>query len=100
MIEIRETEAYSAWFGSLRDGATRARINIRIRRLSLGNPGNARSVGGGVMELKIDFGPGWRVYYTDHGSELVFLLGGGNKASQSADIEAAKKLANDLKGLK
>lgn len=96
MIEIRETEAHSEWFGGVKDRAARARIDIRIRRLSLGNPGHFKFVWSGVLELKIDFGPGWRVYYTEHGNELVFLLGGGDKSLQSADIEAAKKLAKDL----
>jgi putative addiction module killer protein len=97
MIKIRETEAYSTWFSSLKDKPTRARIAIRIRRLSLGNPGQTNPVGGGVVELKFDFGPGWRVYYTEHGKALVFLLGGGDKSSQDADIEAAQKLAKEIR---
>ena len=97
MIEIRETEQYAAWFGGLRDRTTRARIDVRIRRLSLGNPGATRAVGEGVVEIKLDFGPGWRVYYTEHAKRLVFLLGGGDKSSQDADIAAAHKLAKKLR---
>jgi putative addiction module killer protein len=97
MIDVRETEAYAAWFSSLKDKPTRARISIRIRRLSLGNPGRSESVGGGVFELKFDFGPGWRVYYTEHGKKLVFLLGGGDKSSQDEDIKTAKELAKELR---
>jgi putative addiction module killer protein len=97
MIEIRQTAHYSSWFASLKDRATRARIAIGIRKLSLGNSGKSKSVGGGVSEFKFDFGPGWRVYYLERGKELVVLLGGGNKSSQADDIDAAKKLAQTLR---
>lgn len=95
MIEIRETLDYSEWFASLRDQRARARIDIRIRRLSLGNPGDAKSVGGGVSELRIDYGPGYRVYYRQRGPLLIILLGGGDKSTQDRDIRKAQALAKD-----
>lgn len=97
MIEIRETEQYADWFASIKDRATRARIDVRIRRLSLGNPGVVKSVGAGVSELKIDFGPGYRVNFGTEGNEIVILLGGGDKGSQPNDIKAAQKLLKELK---
>lgn len=96
MIEVRQTETYVKWFAGLRDRQTRARINARIRRLSLGNPGDVRPVGGGVSELRIDFGPGYRVYYIQRGEYLVILLAGGDKKSQHRDIETARRLAAKL----
>jgi putative addiction module killer protein len=97
MIEIREAEQFTDWFSELKDSATRARIDVRIRRLSLGNPGVVKTVGDGVSELKIDFGPGYRVYFGSIGTEIVILLGGGDKGSQSKDIKAAQKLLKELK---
>ena len=96
MIEIRETETYSRWFERLRDRQAKARINIRIRRLSMGNPGEVKAVGEGVSELKLTYGPGYRVYFIQIGQEFVVLLAGGDKSSQSDDIELAKKLAREL----
>ena len=96
MIEIRQTPTYAAWFSGLRDRAAKARIDIRIRRLSLGNPGDVRPVGEGVSELRIDHGPGYRVYFVQHGTLLVVLLAGGDKSSQTRDISTAKKLAREL----
>lgn len=96
MVEIRETAAYAAWFGSLRDRAAKARINIRIRRLSLGNPGDVRPVGGGISELRISFGPGYRVYFITQGELVIVLLGGGDKSSQESDILKARQLAQNL----
>ena len=96
MIEIRQTEAYEAWFGKLRDRQARARIDIRLRRLSLGNPGDAKPVGEGVAELRIDYGPGYRVYFVRRGDALVILLGGGTKGSQDRDIAAALARARQL----
>lgn len=93
MIEIRQTPEYEQWFGSLRDRTARARIDIRIRRLSLGNPGDVAAVGQGLSELKIDYGPGYRVYFIRHGETCVLLLAGGDKASQATDIRKAKELA-------
>jgi putative addiction module killer protein len=96
VIEIRQTPTYAAWFSSLRDRVAKARIDIRIRRLSLGNPGDVRPVGEGVSELRIDHGPGYRVYFVQHGTLLVVLLTGGDKSSQTHDISTAKKLASEL----
>jgi putative addiction module killer protein len=96
MIEIRQTDVYSKWFDSLRDRAAQARINMRIRRLSLGNPGDVKSVGKGVSELRIDYGPGYRVYFTKHGDTVVILLAGGDKRTQEKDIEKALELMHNL----
>ena len=96
MLEVRETATYVQWFNSLKDRAARARIDIRIRRLSLGNPGDVKSVGEGVSELRVDFGPGYRVYFIQRAEVLVVLLAGGDKSSQVRDIRQAKALARDL----
>ncbi len=96
MIEIRETETYSRWFERLRDRQAKARINIRIRRLSMGNPGEVKAVGEGVSELKLTYGPGYRVYFIQVGQEFVVLLAGGDKSGQDQDIALAKKLASGL----
>jgi putative addiction module killer protein len=96
MLEIRQTAAYSAWFAGLRDRAAKARIDIRIRRLSLGNPGDVRSLGDGVCELRIHCRPGYRIYFVYQGNTLVILLAGGDKSSQEKDIQRAKYLARNL----
>ena len=96
MIEVRQSVDYAKWFGGLRDRRAKARIDIRIRRLSLGNPGDTKSVGDGVSELRIDYGPGYRVYFVQQGSVLVVLLAGGDKSTQARDIAKAKRLARDL----
>ncbi len=96
MIQIRETSAYSDWFARLKDREARARILVRIRRLSLGNPGDVKPVGTGVSELRIDYGPGYRVYFVPRGKELIILLGGGDKSTQAADIRAALALARTV----
>ena len=96
MIEVRQTEVFSEWFDGLRDRQAQARINIRIRRLSLGNPGDVKPVGDGVSELRIDYGPGYRVYYSQRGSMLIVLLAGGDKRTQDRDIRAALELARSL----
>lgn len=96
MIEIRQTELYSQWFASLRDRQARARIVTRIRHLSLGNPGDVKSVGEGVSELRIDYGPGYRVYFVQRGQTLVILLAGGDKSTQNRDIKTALELAREL----
>ena len=96
MLEIRETPAYAAWFAALRDRTAKARIDIRIRRLSLGDPGDSRSVGEGVSELRIHYGPGYRIYLKKQGDALVILLAGGEKSSQDQDIRLAKDLARNL----
>jgi putative addiction module killer protein len=92
MFEVRQTETYESWFAQLKDGKARARVDIRIRRLSLGNPGDVRPVGSGVSELRIDYGPGYRVYYVQKGLTVV-LLCGGTKSGQSDDIKEAIRLA-------
>jgi putative addiction module killer protein len=96
MIEVRQTNTYSVWFGKLRDSQARSRINIRIRRLSLGNPGDVKAVGAGISELRIDHGPGYRVYFVQSGSEYIILLAGGDKSTQDRDIAEAKALARNL----
>ena len=95
-IDIRETELFSSWLAKLRDRTARARILARIRRVSLGTFGDAKSVGAGVSELRVDHGPGYRVYFTRRGRTVVFLLCGGDKSSQAADIAEAKRLAAGL----
>jgi len=96
MIEIRQTDVYSKWFDGLRNRAAQVRINVRIRRLSLGNPGDVKSVGKGVSELRISYGPGYRVYFTKHGDTVVILLAGGDKRTQKQDIQKALELAKNL----
>ena len=96
MIEIRQTDVYAQWLEKLRDRQAKARIVVRIRRLSLGNPGDVRPVGGGVSELRIDYGPGYRVYFLRQGAALVILLAGGDKSSQADDIAKARNLARIL----
>ena len=96
MIEIRQTEEYARWFDSLRDRQARARIDVRIRRLSLGNFGDAKPVGEGVSELRIDYGPGCRVYFVQRGQALVILLAGGDKGTQARDIRLALELARGM----
>jgi len=96
IVKIKQTEAYEEWFNSLSDGRAKARIDVRIRRMSLGNPGETRSVGEGVMELKIDYGPGYRVYYLSKGKTVVILLAGGDKKTQNKDIARAKALAKEI----
>ncbi len=96
MIEIRETAVYKRWFKSLRDRRARTRIDTRIRRLSKGNVGDAKPVGEGVSELRIDYGPGYRVYFVRRGLALVVLLAGGDKGSQERDIKQALKLAREI----
>ena len=96
MLEIRETSAYALWFAALRDRAAKVRIDIRIRRLSLGNFGDIRPVGDGVSELRIHYGPVYRIYLKKQGDALVILLAGGDKSSQDQDIRLAKELARNL----
>ena len=96
MIEVRQTDVYAQWFRRLWDRQARARIDVRIRRLSLGNPGDIRPVGAGVSELRIDFGPGYRVYFVRRGSTLVIVLAGGDKSTQKRDIARARNLARGL----
>ena len=95
-MEVRKTEIYVKWLDGLRDIRARGRVLARVERLAAGNPGDAEPVGEGVSELRIDYGPGYRVYYKQQGRELVILLAGGDKSSQSRDIKAALRLARNL----
>lgn len=95
MIEIRKTEQFSEWFLALRDRLARARIQARIDRMELGNFGDAAPVGEGVSELRIHYGPGYRVYFMQKSRELVILLGGGDKSTQDRDIQTAPRLARE-----
>ena len=96
MLEVRQTATYAEWFAKLRDRAAKTRIDIRIRRLSLGNLGDVKPVGEGVSELRIDHGPGYRVYFIQKHDVCVVLLAGGEKSTQDRDIRQAKALAHDL----
>jgi len=98
LISVVETESYSKWFDAIRDRNAKGRILIRIRRMTLGNFGDVSPVGEGVSELRVHYGPGYRIYLVRRGDELVILLGGGDKGSQSRDIAAAKRLAKTLQG--
>lgn len=95
-MRVEMTEVYGEWINSLQDRAGRARIQVRIDRLAHGNPGQHRVLTQGVRELKIDFGPGYRVYYTERGGVLIVLLAGGDKSSQAQDIKIALRLARGL----
>lgn len=97
MFEIRQTETFAAWLAELDDERARARINVRIRRLSLGNPGDVKPVGEGVSELRVDYGPGYRIYFVRLGVKLIILLCGGDKKTQARDIEAAKAMVKELR---
>ncbi len=96
MIEIRMTEAFATWLEGLRDRRAKAKIQIRIDRLSLGNPGDVKPVGEGVSEMRIREGKGYRVYYVSRGEVLIILLCGGDKSSQQGDIQRAKAMARDV----
>lgn len=97
MIQIQQTESYAKWFAGLRDRVARVRIDIRIRRLSLGNVGDTKPVGEGISELRIDHGPGYRIYFIQRGAVVIVLLAGGDKSTQDKDIRTSKALARDLK---
>jgi putative addiction module killer protein len=94
--EVRQTDVFAAWFAALRDHEARARITVRIRRLSLGNPGDVKPVGGGVSEMRVDYGPGYRLYFVRRGDTVVVLLCGGDKRSQQRDVARALDLAREL----
>jgi len=96
MIEIRKTEHFARWIDDLRDIRARARVLARIQRLAYGNAGDVKTVGEGVSELRIDYGPGYRVYYKWQGKQLIVLLAGGDKGTQKRDIEKALRLAREL----
>jgi len=93
---MHKTEVFSGWLDTLQDIQTRARILVRIERLAAGNPGDVKPVGEGVSELRINYGPGYRVYYKQFGQTVVILLAGGDKGSQTKDIKTAARLARNL----
>ena len=96
MVEIHKTETFVRWLDGLRDIRARARVQARIERLAIGNPGDVQPVGEGVSELRINYGPGYRVYYRKRGRELVILLAGGDKSTQASDIKTALRLAREI----
>ena len=96
MYELRKTEFYARWLDGLRDIHARARVQARVERLASGNPGDIKPVGEGVSEMRIAYGPGYRVYYTMRGRTIVILLAGGDKSTQTADIKTALRLARNL----
>lgn len=96
MVQVRQTGLFVRWLEGLRDLRGRAKVLARIERLIGGNPGDAKPVGAGVSELRINFGPGYRVYYLQKGTTLIILLAGGDNSSQSKDIQTALQLADTL----
>ena len=96
MIGIETTDEFEGWLTALRDADAKHRILIRVRRLAMGNPGKCRSLQGGLFEMKVDWGPGYRVYYTWRGAALVLLLCGGDKRTQRRDIDRARTMAAQL----
>jgi len=96
MIEIHKTEVFAKWLDGLDDLRARARILVRIERLASGNPGDVEAVGEGVSELRINYGPGYRVYYKKQGQKVIVLLAGGDKSTQAKDIKTALRLAQSL----
>ena len=96
MIEVRKTEIFAKWIDGLQDIRARARILVRIERLTAGNPGDVKPVGEGVSEMRIDYGPGYRVYFKKIRQKVVILLAGGEKKTQSRDIKTAIRLSRNL----
>jgi putative addiction module killer protein len=96
MIDMKKTDVFVQWLDELRDIRARARVQARIERLAAGNPGDVKPVGEGVSEMRIDYGPGYRVYFTRRGNEVVILLAGGDKSTQDTDIKTAQGLARNL----
>ena len=96
MFIVRQTPAFDSWLRSLRDGMTRRRLAMRLRKAQLGNLGDVKAVGEGLFEMREFFGPGWRMYDVRRGEVLVLMLGGGDKSTQQADIAAAQLLAASL----
>lgn len=95
-MEVRETAEFSDWLSGLKDSKARAKILVRIERLKLGNPGDVKPVGKGVSEMRLTYGPGYRVYYVQRGETLIILLAGGDKSTQDADIKTALALAEEI----
>jgi putative addiction module killer protein len=100
MVEIRKSEEYAKWIDGLRDLKARARIQARVERLRAGNPGDVKPIGAGVSEMRIDYGPSYRVYFVKRGDVLIILLVGGDKGSQTEDIKTALTLASKLRRIK
>lgn len=96
MYSVIETDAFSGWMDGLKDKTTRGRLQIRLRKVGLGQLGDVKPVGEGVWEMREFFGPGWRMYYVIRGTTVVVMLGGGDKSSQQRDIERAKAMAQEL----
>jgi putative addiction module killer protein len=97
MKKIRRSSEYTRWIKNLKDARARARVFARVKRLSEGNPGDSCPIGEGLSEMRIDYGPGYRVYYKDTGKEIIILLCGGDKSTQSRDIARAKEIFKDYK---
>ena len=96
MLQIRKTNVYAEWIDNLRDLQGRARILVRVERLASGNPGDVKAISGGVSELRVHFGPGYRVYFSQRGDDILILLAGGDKRTQARDIQTALQLAKNL----
>lgn len=96
-MKVERHPRFQSFFAEIKDLRAKAKVLASITRLAAGNPGKAKSVGDGVWELKIDYGPGWRIYYTQVGNEMMLLLTGGTKNGQQQDIEAAKQLAREIR---
>jgi len=96
MLDIRRTEEFNSWLIRLKDRTVRQRILVRLDRLATGNPGDVKPVGSGISEMRIDYGPGYRIYFTQRGSVVVILLCGGDKSTQTRDIQRAKQLAAEV----
>lgn len=98
MVEIRQTEAFRSWLSGLKDARAKAKIAARVQRIRFGNPGDVKPVGSGVSEMRIEEGPGYRVYFVQRGEVVIVLLSGGTKARQQEDIAQAKRLAEEWEG--
>lgn len=96
MYSVIETEEFSEWLGNLKDKTTRTRLQVRLRKATMGNLGDVKPVGADVYEMREFFGPGWRMYYVKQGTAIILMLGGGDKSTQDRDIERAKAMALEL----